>query len=60
MVTKVSVSAQVPSSSSHGNKFLGFNGVMLSVVGDVSIDSEMFVVTSSISRICQLDLQIYL
>ena len=60
MVTKVSVSTQVPSSTSDGNKFLGFNGVMLSVVGDVFIDSETSVVTSSISRIFQLDLQIYL
>ena len=35
---------------------LGFNGVVHSVVDDVSIDSETFVVTSSISRICRLNL----
>ena len=29
---------------------LGFNGIMLSVVGDVPVDSEASVVTSSISR----------
>ena len=36
---------------------LGFNGVMHSVVGDVLVDSEVPVVTSSISRICRLSLQ---
>ncbi len=32
-----------------GANFLGFNGVVLSVVGDVPVDSEAPVVTSSIS-----------
>lgn len=31
--------------------FLGFIGVVLSVIGDVPVDSEMSVVTSSILRI---------
>ena len=34
-----------------GVNFSGFNGFMLSVVGDVTVDSEAPVVTSSISRI---------
>jgi len=39
-----------------GVNFLKFNGVVLSVVGDVFIDSEMLpVVILSISRICRLD-----
>ena len=37
---------------------LGFNGVVHSVVGDVPVDSEASVVTSSISKICQLSLRI--
>jgi hypothetical protein len=36
-----------------GANFLGFNGVVLLVVGDVPVDSETHVVTSSISRIYQ-------
>ena len=33
--------------------FPGFNDFVLSVVGDVPVDSETPVVTSSISRICR-------
>jgi hypothetical protein len=33
-----------------GANFPGFNGFVLSVVGDVSVDSEAHVVTSSISK----------
>ena len=40
-----------------GANILGFNGVMHSVVGDVSVDSEAPVVTSSISSICRLSLK---
>ena len=39
-----------------GANILGFNGVMHSVVGDVLVDSEAPVMTSSISRTCQLSL----
>jgi len=35
---------------------LGFNGVVHSVEGDVFVDNETSVVTSSISRICRLGL----
>ena len=35
-----------------GANILGFNGVVHSIVGDVPVDSEAPVVTSSISRIC--------
>ena len=35
---------------------LGFNDIVLLVVGDVPVDSEALVVTSSISRICRLSL----
>ena len=38
------------------NLFQDLTGAILSVVGDVSIDSEAPVVTSSISRICRLSL----
>ena len=37
-----------------GANILGFNGVVHSVVGDVSVDSETPVVTSSISRIAHI------
>ena len=33
---------------------LEFNGVVLSMIDDVPVNSEIFVLTSSISRICQL------
>jgi hypothetical protein len=39
-----------------GANFLRFNGVVLSVVGDIPFDSEVLVMTSSISRIYQLNL----
>ena len=40
-----------------GANFLGFNGVfVLSVVGDVPVDSGMHVVILSISSICRLSL----
>lgn len=32
---------------------LGFNSILLSVVGDIPVDSEALVVTSSISRMCR-------
>ena len=35
-----------------GKKNLGFNSVVLLVVGDVPVDGEAHVMTSSISRIC--------
>ena len=35
---------------------LGFNGFVHLVVGDVLVDSEAPMVTSSISRICRLSL----
>ena len=35
---------------------LGFNSVVFSVVDDVPVDSETSMVTSSISKICQLSL----
>ena len=35
---------------------LGFNNVVFSVVGDVPVDSETSMVTSSISKICRLSL----
>ena len=35
-----------------GKKNLGFNSVVLSVVGNVSVDGEAHVMTLSISRIC--------
>ena len=37
-----------------GVNILGFSNVVLSVVNDVPVDSEVCVVTSSISRICCL------
>ena len=40
-----------------GANILGFNGVVYSVVGDVPVDSEAPVVTSSISRICRPSLR---
>ena len=36
-----------------GANILGFNGVVLSVVDDVPVDSEESMVNSSISRICR-------
>jgi len=39
------------------SEFLGFKGVVLSVVDDVSVDSEASVVTSSILRIYQPSLR---
>jgi len=40
-----------------GANILGFNGIVHSVVGDVPVNSEAPVVTSSISRICRLSLR---
>lgn len=57
VVTRVSVASQILGSSLHGGTtFLGFNDIVLSVVGDTPIDSEVPVVTSSISKICRLSL----
>ena len=49
MVTRASVAHKVLGSTPVGANFPGFNGVVFSVVGDVSIDSETPVVTLSIS-----------
>jgi hypothetical protein len=37
-----------------GANFLGFNGVVLSVIDDVPVDNEVPVLTSSISKIVGL------
>ena len=40
-----------PGAFSAGVNILEFNGVVLSVIGDLSVDSEASMVTSSISKI---------
>ena len=52
VVTRVLVAPKVLGSTPMGANIPGFNSVVLSVVGDVPVDSEAPVVTSSISRIC--------
>ena len=37
-----------------GAKFLEFNDVVLSVVGNILIDSEVFMMTSPILKICRV------
>ena len=50
MATRTLVAPQVLGSTL-GSKFLEFSGVILSVVDDVPVGSETFVVILSISRI---------
>jgi hypothetical protein len=52
MVTRASITFRVLGLTPYGCEFLGFNGVVLSVVGDVSVDSEAPMVALSILRIC--------
>ena len=49
MVTRASVAPQILVQLLVGADILGFNDVVLSVVGNVSVDNEAHVVTSSIS-----------
>jgi hypothetical protein len=49
VVTRASVAYEVLGSTPHESEF-SFNGVVLSVIGDVLVDSEASVMTSSISR----------
>jgi hypothetical protein len=51
VVTRALVALEVLGSIFYGANSLNFNGVVLSVVGDVPVDSEAAAVTSSILRI---------
>ena len=51
VIKKILVAYQIMNLTMCGSNIVGFNGVVLSVISDVSVDGEVPVATSSISKI---------